>query len=404
MIQTAVFGFGTVGGGVVDLIENNQKQIRRALPQGLHVKYILDIREFPDSPYKDRVVHDIDTILSDPEIKIVCETMGGKEPARTFTMKALERGISVCTSNKELVAAFGPELLAAARAHDCSYLFEASVGGGIPLIHPLLNCLAQEEISSVIGIMNGTTNYILTKMDTEGADYQTVLKEAQALGYAERNPEADVEGHDTGRKLSILSSLVTGKTVRYEDIYVEGISSITIDDLRYAKANGYAVRLLGISRRTDEGLSVMTAPFLLPVGHPLASVSGVFNGIMIHGNMVDDVMFYGRGAGKEPTGSAVVADMIHAAGSIGRTIPITWETQEEKLQDFLTHKTRFMIRVAAAAEAAVRQSFKGKISDSWKLEDLPEECALITQSITEAEYQECAAKAGTILGRIRILD
>ena len=218
MIQIAVLGFGTVGSGVVELIDKNQDAIRARFPEGVHVKYILDIREFPGSPYEDRVVHDMNVILEDPEVSIVCETMGGKEPAHTFSKSALERGKSVCTSNKELVAAFGPELIRTAAEHNCSYLFEASVGGGIPVIRPLLSALTQEKITSILGILNGTTNYIMTRMEDEGMGFDEVLKIAQEKGYAERNPEADVEGHDACRKIAILSSLVAGKTVRYEDI------------------------------------------------------------------------------------------------------------------------------------------------------------------------------------------
>ena len=207
MIQMAVLGFGTVGGGVVELIDRNQNVIKKTVPQGIYVKYILDLRDFPDSPYNSRVTHDYQDILDDAEISVICETMGGKEPAYTFTKKALERGISVCTSNKELVAAHGPELLQIAREHDCSYLFEASVGGGIPLIRPINECLTQEEITKVFGILNGTTNYILTRMEKSGISFEDALKEAQQKGYAERNPAADVEGHDACRKIEALSGV-----------------------------------------------------------------------------------------------------------------------------------------------------------------------------------------------------
>ena len=227
MINMAVLGFGTVGSGVVELIDRNQEVIRRSVPEGIYVKYILDLRDFPQSPYNSRVTHDYQDILDDGGISVICETMGGREPAFTFTKKALEKGISVCTSNKELVAAHGPELLKIAAKNNCSYLFEASVGGGIPLIRPIRECLTQENITSIFGILNGTTNYIMTRMEKAGLSFDTALKEAQENGYAERNPEADVEGHDACRKIAILSSLMSGKTVRYEDIPCEGISRIT---------------------------------------------------------------------------------------------------------------------------------------------------------------------------------
>ena len=242
---------------------------------------------------------------------MICETMGGREPAYTFTRKALERGISVCTSNKELVAAYGPELLEIAKAHNCSYLFEASVGGGIPLIRPINACLTQEDITAVFGILNGTTNYILTRMEKSGLSFENALREAQEKGYAERNPAADVEGRDACRKIAILSSLISGKTVRYEDIPCEGISRVTTVDFGYARSINRAIKLLGVSRKLENGkLSVRTAPFLVREDHPLHSVQDVFNGVFVHGNMVDDLMFYGRGAGKFPTASAVVSDVM----------------------------------------------------------------------------------------------
>ena len=402
MIQAAVMGFGTVGAGVVDILENNQDQIRRAVPEGIHVKYILDIREFPDSPYADRVVHDINIILDDPEIKIVCETMGGKEPARTFTSRALERGISVCTSNKELVAAFGPQLLKTAKEHQCSYMFEASVGGGIPLISPLMECLAQEDITSIIGILNGTTNYILTKMEREGADFDTVLKEAQDLGYAERNPAADVEGHDAGRKIAILSSLVCGKTVAYEDILVEGITKITPEDFRYANKLGYTIKLLGMSEKGENGLTVMVSPFLVKTDHPLCAANDVFNAIMLHGTMVDNVMFYGRGAGRLPTGSAVVADIIHEAKHVGKTFPITWEEEKVELSDPRERSGKFFIRLDAAQKAAAEQIFAGSISEIIVLDSLKEEFALLTDPMTEKAFDEKTASLTGIRSILRV--
>ena len=404
MVEVAVIGFGTVGSGVVEILDKNQKQIERAVPGGVHVKYIVDIREFPGNPYESLVVHDIQQVLDDPDIRIVCETMGGKEPARTFSQMALEKGISVVTSNKELVEAHGPELIKVAQEHQCSYLFEASVGGGIPLLRPIKDALVQEDITQVLGILNGTTNYILTKMELEGAEYADALREAQALGYAERNPEADVEGHDTARKIAILASLLSGKRVKYGSFYVEGISRITTKDFLHARANGYAIRLLGLLRQEEDlSMTLMTAPFLVKQGHPLHGVDDVFNGVVVHGNMVDDVMFYGRGAGKLPTGSAVVADVIHAANSIGRTIPMGWTTEQLMPRDHALHQCRFLVRAAKEKEQEVREVFGSHVALVCDREELPEDFAFFTDVMTEAAFEECAGKA-EILSRVRVLD
>ena len=360
MIQMAVLGFGTVGGGVVEVIDRNQEVIRKTVPQGIFVKYILDLRDFPDSPYNDRVTHDYQDILDDGEISVICETMGGREPAYTFTKKALERGISVCTSNKELVAAHGPELLEIARCHNCSYLFEASVGGGIPLIRPINACLTQEDITSVFGILNGTTNYILTRMERSGLSFEDALREAQEKGYAERNPAADVEGHDACRKIAILSSLISAKTVRYEDIPCEGISRITTADFGYARSMKMAIKLLGVSRKQEDGgLSVRTAPFLVREDHPLHSVQDVFNGVFVHGNMVDDLMFYGRGAGKYPTASAVVSDVMECARNLGRNVDCNWSGEVLKIADPMKESYRYFVRLDQDEKEAAAAAFKG---------------------------------------------
>ena len=329
MIQIAVLGYGTVGSGVVEVIETNKADINKKAGEDLAVKYILDLRDFPGDPYENKVVHDYDVILKDSEVKIICETMGGTKPAYDFTKQALLAGKSVCTSNKELVAAHGPELLRIARENQCNYLFEASVGGGIPIIRPLNYSLTAEHIDRITGILNGTTNYILTKMDREGADFEDVLKEAQDKGYAERNPEADVEGYDACRKIAILSSLMTGKTVHYEDIYTEGITKITSADFKYAKQMNKSVKLLALSQDTEDGFFAMVAPFMISREHPLYSVNDVFNAVYVHGNMLGDSMYYGRGAGKLPTASAVVSDVVDCARHQGMTIMCFWD--EEKL-------------------------------------------------------------------------
>ena len=311
MINVAILGYGNIGSGVGTVIEQNCAEIKRVLGDTLHVKYILDIRDIPGA------VRDINVIVNDPDIKVVCETMGGKEPAYTYTHAALEHGISVCSSNKELVDAYGVELSGIARDHGCSYLFEASVGGGIPIIRPLREACAHEKITLIAGILNGTCNYILTNMKA-GKDFATALREAQEKGFAEANPAADVEGHDTARKIAILASLVSGKKYSYEQVSCEGITNITPEDFAMAEARGMSIKLLGVY--DAEKNSVNVAPYLVPPSSPLYGVNDVFNGIMVHGTQVDNLMFYGRGAGKLPTASAVVSDVIECAKNIGRSI------------------------------------------------------------------------------------
>ena len=333
MINVAVLGYGTVGSGVVEVIEKNKDMVNKKSAQELEVKYILDLRDFPGDPYEDKVIHDFNTILHDDSVTIVCETMGGVGAAYQFTKQALERGKSVCTSNKELVAKHGPELLQIAREHNCNYLFEASVGGGIPIIRPLNYSLTAEKIEAINGILNGTTNYILSKMEKEGADFAAVLKEAQDKGYAERNPEADVEGYDACRKIAILSSLAFGQQVDFEDIYTEGITSITAEDIRYATAMNKSIKLLGNSWRVDGKIYAMVCPMLLDNAHPLSGVNDVFNAIFVRGNMVDETMFYGKGAGKLPTASAVAADVVDCVKHTGKNIKILWNPEKLTLSD-----------------------------------------------------------------------
>ena len=404
MINIAILGFGTVGSGVAEVIDRNAETIRRTVPEGLYVKYILDIRDFPGSKYADRVVHDYDIILNDPEIRIVCETMGGKEPARTFTEKALQRGISVCTSNKELVAAFGPALLQTARENRCSYLFEASVGGGIPIIRPMNTSLTPEYITAIAGILNGTTNYIMTKMEHEGVSFEDALRQAQENGYAERNPEADVEGHDACRKIAILSSLMCGRTVRYEDIPCEGISRITTTDFLYARKLGMAIKLLGLSRRAEDGSTfhVRTAPFLVSADHPLYGVQDVFNAVFVHGNMVDNLMFYGRGAGKAPTASAVVSDVMELARTLGTNIPVAWTDEVMPLSDPSAECFRHFVRVKGLEKAQIAELF-GKV-DYVSAEGAPKgETAFVTEEMTEAAFAAAAQKTDAIVGSVRVL-
>ena len=319
MRQIAIMGFGTIGSGVFDVVNTNREVIKRNLGEELQVKYVLDIREFPGQPVEKVLVHDVDTIVNDPDVDIVVETMGGLEPAFTFVKKALEAGKSVATSNKELVAKKGVELLALAKEKNSNFFFGASVGGGIPIIRPLLRSLSADEIDQVTGILNGTTNYILTKMDQEETSFEDALKEAQDNGFAERKPEADVEGFDACRKIAILSSIVLEKFVNFEDIQTEGITKITTADFQYARKLGWAIKLLGSSWKENGRVYAMVAPALVKPENPLFAVNDVFNAILVHGNMVDNVMFYGRGAGSHATASAVMADVVEAAKTCIRT-------------------------------------------------------------------------------------
>lgn len=400
MIQIAVLGYGTVGNGVVEVIETNKADINKKAGEDLAVKYILDLRDFPGDPYENKVVHDFDVILKDPEVTVICETMGGTTYAYDYTKKSLLAGKSVCTSNKELVAAHGPELLRLARENHCNYLFEASVGGGIPIIRPLNYSLTAEHIDGITGILNGTTNYILTKMDKEGADFEDVLKEAQDKGYAERNPEADVEGYDACRKIAILSSLMTGKSVNYEDIYTEGITKITAADFKYAKQMNKSVKLLAFSQDTADGFYAMVAPFMISREHPLYCVSDVFNAVYVHGNMLGDSMYYGRGAGKLPTASAVVSDIVDCARHQGKTIMCFWDEEKVKVADIGGAKRKFFVRVSADKRESAMAAF-GALAEINV--GITEEFAFMTQIMSEKEFADQIEKLGGCLNRIRIM-
>ena len=357
MVKIAVLGYGTVGSGVVEVIERNRELIEKRAGKRLEVKYILDIRDFPGDPYADRVVHDVDRILEDPEVEVICETMGGVEPAYTFSRRALEAGKSVCTSNKELVAARGAELIALSKEHRCNYLFEASVGGGIPIIRPLNCALTAERVVEIAGILNGTTNYILTRMEKDGADFGTVLGEAQKKGYAERNPEADVEGYDACRKIAILTSLIAGHTVDFREIHTEGITGITPEDFEYARAMDRTIKLLAESREEEDGYLASVVPCMLKKEMPLASVSGVFNAISVRGNTLGESMFYGKGAGKLPTASAVVSDVVDCARHPGEHMTCIWEEEPVHLKPFEERVSRFFVRASRGGEAEAAAVF-----------------------------------------------
>ena len=398
MIKAAIFGYGTVGSGVYEVLTRNSAMIQGKLGDRIEVKYVLDLREFPGDPVQDVLVHDVNTILDDEEVSIICETMGGEKPAYDFTRRALELGKSVCTSNKELVEKHGAELLKIAQEHHCSYLFEASVGGGIPIIRPLCTSLAQEHIESITGILNGTTNYILSKMENEGADFETVLKRAQEKGYAERNPEADVCGYDAGRKIAILTSLAYGKNVDFADLYVEGITQITRMDFAYAKKLGTTIKLFAKSQCIDGKYYAMVAPFMVTADNPLYAVQNVFNAILVHGNMVGDTMYYGKGAGKLATASAVVADVIDCAKHLGKHIQVIWEEDKLEISPMDDFTRRFFVRVKGTDRAQITENF-GEVEFIDSVAE--EETGFITFEMTEKAYEECAKKAGSVINRIR---
>ena len=401
MVYIGIVGYGTVGSGVYEVLRTNRESIARRAGEEIAVKRICDLREFPNDPASDLITHEYNDLIEDKEIQIIVETMGGTKPAYAFVKSALLAGKSVCTSNKELVAARGPELVELARKNGASYLFEASVGGGIPLLRTINDSLKHEKIDSITGILNGTTNYILTKMDKEGAGFATVLKAAQDKGYAEKNPEADVEGYDACRKIAILSSLMSGKHVNYEDIYTEGISKISIEDFAYARTLGMAIKLLGMCKKNENGFFTIVAPFLIPYENPLANVNGVFNAINVHGNMVGDVMFYGRGAGKNATASAVVADVIDIIKHKGKHIDVNLNAEKAVLSPKDNAVRKFFVRVAAEYKEQAFEIF-GRGIEEVTGDNVYNEFAFITDDISEKDFDEKLWKFDSVKGYIRL--
>ena len=404
MVKIAVLGYGTVGSGVVEVLRTNQKVIDERLGEELRVKYVLDLRDFPDDPVQELITHDFEDIVNDEEVRIVVEVMGGIEPAYTFVKRSLEAGKSVATSNKALVAKHGAELLRLAKEKNVNFLFEASVGGGIPILRPLHSSLTGDVIEEITGILNGTTNYMMTKMFYEGADYDEVLREAQANGFAERNPEADVEGYYACRKIAILSSIISGKQVDFEDIYCEGITKITAEDMKYAKAMGMTIKLLATCKRDGGKLNAMVAPCLLRAEHPLFSVNGVFNSIFVHGNMLGDAMFYGSGAGKLPTASAVVGDIVEEARNLDRNLGVMWSSEKLTLEDRRDVERRFFVRVKGDREELQEQvaAVFGMVQ-FVQAEGLSGEFGFVTEEMPEGSYEEKAERfGGQILGMIRV--
>lgn len=370
MKEIAVIGFGVVGGGVVSLIDDNADAIRAAAGDAVHVRYILDLRDFPDSPYGDRVVHDVQTILDDAEVSLVVETMGGVHPALEFSLAALSRGKHVVTSNKELVARHGVELLRTAAEHGAAYLYEASVGGGIPLIRSMRTSLAGDTIDGAAGILNGTTNYILTRMRTGGVPFADALAEAQQLGYAERDPSADIHGKDAQRKIMILAAVATGLLVREEDVPTESMANITVEDIEAAARLGGAVRLIGTFARREDGITLSVAPRIVPGGNPLAHIDDVYNGVSVRTRRTGDVLYYGRGAGRFPTAGAVVSDVIAALNG-----------------SYLTESRRMWEEAPAGFALSAG-----------------EECARVYVRLTDAPRTEALDAAGQLFGEITVPD
>ena len=389
MVNVAILGFGTVGSGVAEVLTTNGGLIDHRVDDLVRLKYIVDVRDFPDSPYQDRFVKDFAVIENDPEVDIVVETIGGAKAALDFTRRALEAGKSVVTSNKELVASHGYELTQLAREKGVCYLFEASVGGGIPIIRPLSQCLAANEILEIYGILNGTTNYILTRMIRTGLTFDAALQEAQDNGYAERDPSADVEGHDACRKICILAAIAFGRHIYPEQVPTQGITGVTLADVDYAESAGKKIKLLGRAIRREDGrVCAYVAPHLVDQSNPLAGVEDVFNGISVRGDAIGDVMFYGRGAGKLPTASAVVADVIDVARNMGSRKALSWEPGGEDTAcgtDDLA--SRWYVRAKASVDG-----LRAALPDCKLLarrESGGEESACITaQELTRAELEE----------------
>ena len=407
MAKIAVLGFGVVGSGTVELFYKNKNKIIEKAGTDLDIKYILDIRDFPGSPFEGKFTKDINDILNDDEVTLVAEVMGGVNPAFDFVKSCLERGKSVVSSNKELVAKKGAELLKTAKEHNCNFLFEASTGGAIPIIRPLHQCLAANDITAVAGILNGTTNFILTKMINENMPFAEALSTAQKLGYAEKDPTADVEGHDACRKICILSSLVFGKHVYPEWVHCEGISSITAEDAQYAESWGGAVKLIGSVKRTADGkILPIVRPAFVCGANQLSSVNDVFNGIMVYGDAIDQVMFYGRGAGKFPTASAIVADLIDAAKMKGTSISQVWEDSKDNsfIADYKEDVLPFYVRVQGVSKDKAKEVF-GEVEFLTRENCPADEIAFITPEIKEKDFDEKLTQlGGKVLGKIRVLN
>ncbi len=398
MKKIAVLGYGTVGSGVVELMEQNADTIANNAGEAIEVKYILDIRDFSNDKNAEKFVKDFAVIEKDPEVSVVVETIGGTNPAYDFTKRALLAGKSVVTSNKELVATHGAEFFRIAKEKDVSYMFEAAVGGGIPIIRPIAQCLAANKIDEIYGILNGTTNYILTRMIKAGLTFQKALAEAQELGYAERDPSADIEGHDACRKICILASLAFGRHIYPEYIKTEGITKVTLEDVKLAGEAGKVIRLLGRCKLASDGrVYAYVGPHLVDKASPIASVEDVFNGIMVHGNMIGNTMFYGPGAGKFPTASAVSADVIDAVKHIDTKKYLGWaDAGSEAIADMAEFESKYYVHIEGEnARSAATQVFGDVrfIDDEFAT-------AFITAPLAERDFE---AKLSALSERVDVL-
>lgn len=396
-MKVAVMGYGTIGSGVVEILNVNKDVVAKRAGEPLEVKKVLDLRDFAGDPVEKLIVHDYMEIVNDDEISLVVETMGGVEPAYTFVKAMLEAKKHVTTSNKALVADKGAELIRIARENGVNFMFEASVGGGIPIIRPLQSCLTGDVIEEITGIVNGTTNYMMTKMTAEGSEYEEVLKEAQALGYAEKDPTADVEGYDACRKIAILTSLVCGQQVDYNDIPTEGISHITATDIKYANKMGRVIKLLARSEKVGETYSARVAPYLLPKEHPLYNVNDVFNAIFVHGNMLGDGMFYGSGAGKLPTASAVVGDLVAMAKHVDKNIFLEWKEEKLELANPSQQNFKFFVRTKATKEEVENVFHKVEFVDAG----VQGEIGFVTCEMTQKKYDDKSMELSDVIQMIR---
>lgn len=392
MVNVAVLGYGVVGSGVVEVLKKNGTSIKNRAGKEIHVKKILDIRDFPDSPDSSLLTKDSSEVFDDPSISIIVETIGGAGIAYEFTRRALSNGKHVVTSNKELVAKHGPELLNLAKENDAYYLFEASVGGGIPIVRPLGQCLAANEINGITGILNGTTNYILTQMRKNGKDFSTALLEAQKNGYAEANPTADIEGHDSSRKIAILSSIAYNEYVDSENIPTEGIKYISLIDMDYAESMNSVIKLIASSTKCGDKIYARVAPTLVPKSHPLSNVEDVFNAIFVSGNALGDAMFYGRGAGKLPTASAVVADIIDIVKHTGVNLLCVWNKPDgNNMMDPSSYKDKFFVRIKYSNSSSplgfIEKTFKELQTVLPHENKVDGEIAFITPIISENDLE-----------------
>ncbi len=410
-MNIAVMGYGVVGSGVAEVLKKNHASIvKKSMQESLELTRILDLRDFPGDENESLLTKDFKDILNDETIGIVVETMGGVHPAYDFVLDCLKAGKSVVTSNKELVAAKGNELLKVAEEKNVNFMFEASVGGGIPIIRPLISCLAANEIDEIAGILNGTTNFILTKMINDGMTFADALKIAQELGYAERDPSADVEGKDACRKICILASLCFGKHVYPDSVYTEGITKIALADVEYAKAWGGVIKLIGRATRYGDGkISAMVSPAFIQSHSQLAGVDDVFNAILVRGDAIGDVVFYGRGAGKLPTASAVVADVIDCARHTQRRKFFDWEDSvEDYVVDYLDIKHPFFVRAITDDVAAAKQAVAAQFGDVQYLTyegAAANEIGFVTAAVTQREFDAKIATAGIEVGSvIRVTD